>query len=189
MSTDTTSGAGAAAGTSEAAESAKSGQLSRRQVLLAGAAVGLSLPVIGGLTTAASLALSAGPAHAATAGQCVLGVTQEAVNFNPMLYVNTGVEFLGRVHRVRRAVEDRPFGRLHSQSRGRNPEPGEQRHFEGRPRLDDRGFATTWPGTTARPSRDRRRVHPRRADKPQGDRAQPQPPRARRTLRGGDDTP
>lgn len=43
-----------------------------------------------------SLALAAlsGPraAQAATAGQCVLGVTQEAVNFNPLLYVNTGVE-------------------------------------------------------------------------------------------------
>ncbi len=31
-------------------------------------------------------------AAAGAAGQCVLGVTQEAVNFNPLLYVNTGVE-------------------------------------------------------------------------------------------------
>ena len=31
-------------------------------------------------------------AQAAAAGQLVLGVTQEAVNFNPLLYVNTGVE-------------------------------------------------------------------------------------------------
>ncbi len=91
MSTDTTSGAGAAAGTREAAEIAKSGQMSRRDVLLAGG-IGLSLPIVGGLTTAASFALSADPARAATAGQCVLGVTQEAVNFNPLLYVNTGVE-------------------------------------------------------------------------------------------------
>ncbi len=29
---------------------------------------------------------------AGAASQCVLGVTQEAVNFNPLLYVNTGVE-------------------------------------------------------------------------------------------------
>ncbi len=91
MSIDTTSGMGAAAGTREAGEAAKSGQMSRRDVLLAGAA-GLSLPIVGGLTTAASLALSADPARAAAAGQCVLGVTQEAVNFNPLLYVNTGVE-------------------------------------------------------------------------------------------------
>ncbi len=44
--------------------------------------------------SAAMLALrGAGQAHATgAAGQCVLGVTQEAVNFNPLLYVNTGVE-------------------------------------------------------------------------------------------------
>ncbi len=43
---------------------------------------------------AAMMALSGTrPARAAgAAGQCVLGVTQEAVNFNPLLYVNTGVE-------------------------------------------------------------------------------------------------
>ena len=43
---------------------------------------------------AAMLALGGtGRARAAgAAGQCVLGVTQEAVNFNPLLYVNTGVE-------------------------------------------------------------------------------------------------
>lgn len=44
--------------------------------------------------SAAIMALGAGKRAraAAAAGQCVLGVTQEAVNFNPLLYVNTGVE-------------------------------------------------------------------------------------------------
>ena len=61
--------------------------LSRRDVLLAG----LALPALGGGVGVSSLLLS-DPARAATAGQCVVGVTQEAVNFNPLLYVNTGVE-------------------------------------------------------------------------------------------------
>jgi peptide/nickel transport system substrate-binding protein len=61
--------------------------LSRRDVLLAG----LTLPALGGGVGVSSLLLS-DPASAATAGQCVVGVTQEAVNFNPLLYVNTGVE-------------------------------------------------------------------------------------------------
>jgi peptide/nickel transport system substrate-binding protein len=54
--------------------------LSRREMLLAG----LALP-------AASL-IGMDAAQAASAGQCIVGVTQEAVNFNPLLYVNTGVE-------------------------------------------------------------------------------------------------
>jgi peptide/nickel transport system substrate-binding protein len=61
--------------------------LSRRDVFLAG----LVLPALGSGVGAASL-LVPGPAKAATAGQCVVAVTQEAVNFNPLLYVNTGVE-------------------------------------------------------------------------------------------------
>ena len=96
MATDTTGGGrvdtDAAARMSESAEGANLGRMSRRNVLRAGGAVGLSLPVIGGLSTAVSLAFSASPARAASAGQCVFGVTQEAVNFNPLLYVNTGVE-------------------------------------------------------------------------------------------------
>src|ERR1700684_2426641 len=52
---------------------------------------GLVLPARGTGVGAASL-LVPGPAKAATAGQCVVAVTQEAVNFNPLLYVNTGVE-------------------------------------------------------------------------------------------------
>jgi peptide/nickel transport system substrate-binding protein len=60
--------------------------LNRREVLLGG----LTLPALSGLGVS-SLLLS-DPASAAGAGQCVVGVTQEAVNFNPLLYVNTGVE-------------------------------------------------------------------------------------------------
>lgn len=67
-------------------------QVSRRSLLKAGGALGLSLPFAGGLGAAASLGLSTDPAQASSAGECVLGVTQEAVNFNPLLYVNTGVE-------------------------------------------------------------------------------------------------
>ena len=63
-------------------------RVSRRDVLRAGGAAGLA---IGGLSGAATLGLPLA-ARAATPGQCVLGVTQEAVNFNPLLYVNTGVE-------------------------------------------------------------------------------------------------
>jgi peptide/nickel transport system substrate-binding protein len=65
---------------------------SRREVLRGGTALGFALPALGGLTTATAIGLTTAPAQAAAAGQCVLGVTQEAVNFNPLLYVNTGVE-------------------------------------------------------------------------------------------------
>ncbi|MDA8252686.1 MAG: ABC transporter substrate-binding protein, partial [Rhodospirillales bacterium] len=51
----------------------------RRQLLAGGAAV-------------VALGNSRIAAAAGAAGQCVFGVTQEAVNFNPLLYVNTGVE-------------------------------------------------------------------------------------------------
>src|SRR5438270_7144862 len=67
-------------------------ELSRRELLRQGGALGLALPLMGGLTSAAGLAVATTPARAAAPGQLVLGVTQEAVNFNPLLYVNTGVE-------------------------------------------------------------------------------------------------
>jgi peptide/nickel transport system substrate-binding protein len=51
----------------------------RRQLLAGGAAV-------------MALGNSRMAAAAGVGGQCVFGVTQEAVNFNPLLYVNTGVE-------------------------------------------------------------------------------------------------
>jgi peptide/nickel transport system substrate-binding protein len=63
------------------------GGLSRRDVLLAG----LAVPALAGGAGVSSLVLS-DSARAASPGQCVFGVTQEAVNFNPLLYVNTGVE-------------------------------------------------------------------------------------------------
>src|ERR1700720_81059 len=66
--------------------------VTRRSVLRGGGALGLSLPLLGGLAPAVGLGLVPSAARAAAPGQCVLGVTQEAVNFNPLLYVNTGVE-------------------------------------------------------------------------------------------------
>ena len=66
-------------------------QTGRRDVLRAAAAPGLGFS-LRGLAFGSGLAWMAAPARAATAGQLVLGVTQEAVNFNPLLYVNTGVE-------------------------------------------------------------------------------------------------
>jgi peptide/nickel transport system substrate-binding protein len=69
-------------------DSASTGRgLSRRDALLAG----LALPALGASVGVSSL-LQSNPANAAAPGQCVVGVTQEAVNFNPLLYVNTGVE-------------------------------------------------------------------------------------------------
>ena len=65
---------------------------SRRDLLRLAGTAGLALPAAGGAAGLASLILSGGAARAAGAGQCVVGVTQEAVNFNPLLYVNTGVE-------------------------------------------------------------------------------------------------
>ncbi|MBV9287401.1 MAG: peptide ABC transporter substrate-binding protein, partial [Hyphomicrobiales bacterium] len=85
---------GRANGGAEARESKETNRpsgWSRRDVLRAGGAAGLALPAIGGLAGAASVAFPS-RAVAAASGQCVLGVTQEAVNFNPLLYVNTGVE-------------------------------------------------------------------------------------------------
>jgi peptide/nickel transport system substrate-binding protein len=72
-------------------EAAAPGAVSRRDLLRAGGMLGLSLPFAGGIG-ATALGTWATPARASVTGQCVLGVTQEAVNFNPLLYVNTGVE-------------------------------------------------------------------------------------------------
>ena len=68
------------------------GGMSRREFMRRSQGLGLSLPLLSGLAPALGLGLTTSPANATTAGQCVLGVTQEAVNFNPLLYVNTGVE-------------------------------------------------------------------------------------------------
>ena len=64
----------------------------RRDVLRASGYFGLSLPFTSCIGISTVAGLSPAPARAATAGQCVLGFTQEAVNFNPLLYVNAGVE-------------------------------------------------------------------------------------------------
>ena len=63
----------------------------RRDLLQAGGLLA-ALPFAGGLGASAMAGFAPTRALAASPGQCVLGVTQEAVNFNPLLYVNTGVE-------------------------------------------------------------------------------------------------
>jgi peptide/nickel transport system substrate-binding protein len=68
------------------------GKVSRRDFLRGSGALGVTLPLLGGLAPAIGVGLAPASARAAAAGQCVMGVTQEAVNFNPLLYVNTGVE-------------------------------------------------------------------------------------------------
>ncbi|MFZ2109018.1 MAG: hypothetical protein WAV18_27200, partial [Roseiarcus sp.] len=66
--------------------------LNRRDFLKVGGTAAVSVPAMSGMVTATAIGALTSPARAAAAGQCVLGVTQEAVNFNPLLYVNTGVE-------------------------------------------------------------------------------------------------
>ncbi len=77
------------------------GRLDRRQVLAGAAAIGTALGAGGAkaLTLGGGLADLAGSPSpmlqrvaGAEAGTVILGLTQEAVNFNPLLYVNTGVE-------------------------------------------------------------------------------------------------
>jgi peptide/nickel transport system substrate-binding protein len=68
------------------------GKVSRRDFMRQSGALGFTLPLLAGATTAIGTSLLPSAARAAEAGQCILGVTQEAVNFNPLLYVNTGVE-------------------------------------------------------------------------------------------------
>lgn len=72
---------------SDVADDMPAASLNRRDLLRTGSLLGLTLPFAGALT-----GLGAPQAAAAAAGQLVIGVTQEAVNFNPLLYVNTGVE-------------------------------------------------------------------------------------------------
>ncbi|WP_119271149.1 peptide ABC transporter substrate-binding protein [Taklimakanibacter deserti] len=76
---------------SDIADEFNKASLNRRELLRSGSLLGLTVPLAGGLGAAALSNLAATPAQAA-AGQLVIGVTQEAVNFNPLLYVNTGVE-------------------------------------------------------------------------------------------------
>ena len=45
-------------------------------------------------------------ARAAAQGQIIDAFTQEAVNFNPLLYVNTGMRDRGGIQRLRCDVED-----------------------------------------------------------------------------------
>jgi peptide/nickel transport system substrate-binding protein len=77
---------------SDITDESKGVSLDRRELLRSGSLLGLTLPFAGGLGAMALSGLGAAPAQAASPGQLVIGVTQEAVNFNPLLYVNTGVE-------------------------------------------------------------------------------------------------
>lgn len=72
----------------EKSEQSEITSLNRRELLRSASLFGLALPL--GATALSSLGSM--PASAAAAGQLIIGVTQEAVNFNPLLYVNTGVE-------------------------------------------------------------------------------------------------
>ena len=72
-------------------ESIVSGRLSRRQALQRAGALGLGVAAstipgpLGGLTN---------DALAQEGGEIIVGVSQEAVNFNPLLYTNTGPDTL-----------------------------------------------------------------------------------------------
>ncbi|MGC1579567.1 MAG: hypothetical protein WA813_26195, partial [Beijerinckiaceae bacterium] len=52
-------------------------KVNRRDFMRRSGALGLSLPLLGGLSSVAGTALFPASARAAVAGQCVLGVTQE----------------------------------------------------------------------------------------------------------------
>jgi peptide/nickel transport system substrate-binding protein len=83
--------------------------VSRRQVLAGAAALGASAAASGANAFPTAI-LSGRPAtdvilaSGAGKGTIILGVTQEATNFNPLLYVNTGVETIVEV-----AVFDSPW--------------------------------------------------------------------------------
>lgn len=71
-----------------------SGRLSRREALRRAAALGLGMAALaalpGGLVPSAALGQEGG-------GELIVGSSQEAVNFNPLLYANTGIETLPEV--------------------------------------------------------------------------------------------
>ena len=71
----------------------------------------------------------------------MVGYTQEAVNFNPLLYVNTGVETSVEFAVFDFAVEDRRDRQVHPEPRDRDPVQGERRHLGRRADLDDQAPA------------------------------------------------
>ena len=153
--------------------------LSRRDVLLAG----LALPALGGGVGVSSLLLS-DPAKAATAGQCVVGVTQEAVNFNPLLYVNTGVETCVEFIVFDSLWKIDPQGKFIPNLAAEIPTRGKRRRLEGRPHLDDQAAPRRHVARRRAVHRRRRRLHARRYPESESHCAQPQRPRARRALCG-----
>ena len=155
------------------------GGLSRRDVLLAS----LALPALGGAVGAASL-LVPGLAKAAAAGQCVVGVTQEAVNFNPLLYVNTGVETSVEFIVFDSLWRIDPQGKFVPNLATEIPTRRERRRLEGRPHLDDQAAPRRRLARRPAVHRGRRRLHARRHHESESRGAQPQRPRACRALRG-----
>ena len=119
--------------------------MNRRDFVRHSGALGLSLPALGGLGFVAGTALSPAPASAAVAGQCVLGVTQEAVNFNPLLYVNTGVETSVEFIVFDALWKIDPDWQIRPQSRDGNPDARKRRHQRRWPHLDDQAAPdVTW---------------------------------------------
>jgi peptide/nickel transport system substrate-binding protein len=72
-----------------------SGQITRRQALQRLSAFGLGAAAATALPS--RLGLSAGEAAAQEGGELIVGSSQEAVNYNPILYANTGPETLPEV--------------------------------------------------------------------------------------------
>ncbi len=79
-------------------DAALTGRLSRREALRRAAALGLGTAALvalpGGLVPGAVRGTAA---QAAGGGEIIVGSSQEAVNFNPLLYANTGIETLPEV--------------------------------------------------------------------------------------------
>lgn len=76
-------------------ESVVSGRISRRQALQRASALGLGVAAASALP--GRLGGRRGDALAQEGGEIIVGASQEAVNFNPILYANTGPETLPEV--------------------------------------------------------------------------------------------
>jgi hypothetical protein len=149
--------------------------LNRRDFLKVGGTAAVSVPAMSGMVTATAIGALTSPARAAAAGQCVLAVTQEAVNFNPLLYVNTGVETSVEYIVFDNLWKIDPAGKFVPNLATEIPTQ-QRRDFGGRPDLDDQ----------AAPRRNlarRRAVHrggcglyARYPAQPEGDRSQSQWP-------------
>ncbi|MEA2513370.1 MAG: peptide/nickel transport system substrate-binding protein [Thermomicrobiales bacterium] len=77
-------------------EAAARGGLNRRELIKRGAALGVGVTALGTLTSAATAAPASSSRRTVTRGQeggtILVGTSQEAVNYNPLLYANNGPE-------------------------------------------------------------------------------------------------